>query len=306
MILVCNMQANRTCYYALKKFRIILNKHMMNFYTIKISLIYLISLISLASSSFARAEEDINVVNWYYSTMFGTGYYKVGDANVGIIRFPFSYTFKTIRENKDEYGLKLLIPVSTGFYSFDFNDLLDLPNNVATLSVVPGLEFEYLVNKSWVLMPYINAGLGKEFNQNIWSWIYGAGVKSRWVKSLEEGEFTLGNSVNYAGYYASDSSNRAMVSFVSGLNWVAPLEFTLFKRSTNIGTHLIYYGYLNELDFVDDSSNDLKVRHEIEFAITLGTHKPRSFLGFDFSRYGLGFRVGKNVRAIRLVTDFSY
>ncbi len=279
---------------------------MMNLHNIKPSLAALISLFFLTFYSNAHADEDINVVNWYYSTMFGTGYYKVGEANVGIIRLPFTYTFKTIRENKDAYGIKLLLPVSTGFHSFAYNDILDLPNNVATLSFVPGLELEYLVNESWILMPYINAGLGKEFSQNIWSWIYGTGLKSRWILPFKEGEFTLGNSLNFSGYYASDSSSRGMVSFVTGLNWITPLEFTLFKRSTNIGTHLIYYGYLNELDFIDSSSNTLEIRHEFEFAVTLGTHKPRSFLGFDFTRYGLGFRVGKDIRAIRLVTEFLY
>lgn len=274
--------------------------------TTKKTLLYLIGGFFIIFYSNAQAQDDINVVNWYYSTMFGTGYYKVGDANVGIIRLPFTYTFKTTRENKDKYGMKLLLPVSTGFHSFDYNDILDLPNNVATLSFVPGIELEYLMNKSWILMPYVNTGLGKEFNQKIWSWIYGAGIKSRWALPFKDGEFTLGNSLNYAGYSASDNSSSGMLSFVNGLNWITPLKFTLFKRSTNLGTHLIYYGYLDELNFIDSNANNLSIRHEFEFAVTLGTHKPRSFLGFDFTRYGLGFRFGQHIRAIRLVTEFSY
>jgi len=131
-----------------------------------------------------ESQQDINVVNWYYSTMFGTGYYTVGDAKVAILNVPMSYSFKTIREKKDKYGIKLLVPVSLGFHSFDFNEILDLPNSVATLSVVPGVEFE--------------------------------------------------------------------------------------------------------------------------FAVTLGTHKPQSFLGFDYTRFGFAFVFGKELRGIRLVTGFPF
>lgn len=273
----------------------------------KILKTYLIGLIfCIPSLSSAGAHQDVNIVNWYYSTMFGTGFYQVGDTKVGILQLPLSYTFKTIREQQDKYGIKLLVPVSLGFHSFDFNELFDLPNNVATLSVVPGIEFEYAVTKSWIIKPYAHAGVGQEFKQNVWSWIYGTGIKSRWIIPIGEGEFTLGNALNYAGYAASDDSNRAMVSLVAGLNWVTPLNFILFNRNTNIGTHLIYYGYLNELDFVEGIGDSFNLRHEFEFALTLGTHKPRSFLGFDYTRFGLALRIGNELRAVRLVAGFPF
>ncbi len=281
-------------------------EQIMMFKKIKNHTTLLVSFIFFASFPVVEAQEDANIINWYYSTMFGTGYYKVGDTRVGIIQMPFSYTFKTTREKQDDYGIKLLVPVSAGFHSFDFNDIFDLPNNVATLSIVPGIELEYLISESWVLKPYINAGVGKEFTQNIWSWIYGAGIKSRWILPFQEGEFTLGNSLNYAGYSASEGSTRAMISFVTGLNWVTPLNFTLFNRNTNLGTHFVYYGYLNEIDFVEENNESFKVRNEFEIALTLGTHKPRSFLGFDYARYGLAFRYGENLRAVRLVSDFPF
>ncbi len=281
-------------------------KYAMIFQRIKIQTKLFISLVLFASLPVAHAGEDANVINWYYATMFGTGYYKVGDARVGIIQIPFSYTFKTTREKQDSYGIKLLVPVSAGFHSFDFNELVDLPNNVATLSVVPGIELEYLVNESWVLKPYVNAGVGEEFTQKIWSWIYGAGIKSRWILPFQKGEFTLGNSLNYAGYSASEGSTRAMISFVAGLNWVTPLNFKLFSRNTNIGTHFIYYGYLNEIDFIEENNEPFTVRNELEIALSLGTHKPQSFLGFDYARYGLAFRYGKNLRAVRLFSEFPF
>ncbi len=278
----------------------------MMFKKIKILSAMLFSYIFIASMPVAKAKEDVNVINWYYANMFGTGYYKVGDTRVGILQMPFTYTFKTIRGKQDDYGIKLLVPVSAGFHSFDFNELFDLPNNVATLSVVPGIELEYLVSESWVLKPYANIGVGEEFTQKVWSWIYGAGIKSRWILPFQNGEFTLGNSLNYAGYSASEGSTRAMISFVTGLNWVTPLNFTLFNRNTNLGTHLVYYGYLNEIDFIEGNKEPFTVRNEFEIALTLGTHKPRTFLGFDYARYGLAFRYGENLRAVRLVSDFPF
>jgi len=266
----------------------------------------LILLFYSACLSAQESQEDVNIVNWYYSTMYGTGYYTVGDTKVAILNVPLSYAFKTIREKKDKYGIRLLAPVSLGFHSFDFNQILDLPDKVATLSVVPGIEFEYAVSENWHLMPYARIGAGQEFNQNITAWIYGAGIKSRWILPIHEGEFTLGNALNYAGYVASDDSSKAMMSFVAGLNWVTPLNFRLFKRNTNVGTHLIYYGYLNELDFISEDEQSLKLRNEFEFALTLGTHKPRSFLGFDYTRFGFAFIFGKELRGIRLVAGFPF
>jgi len=278
----------------------------MLFRTLKVPTTAIICLFFSVCLSAQESQEDVNVINWYYSTMFGTGYYTVGDAKVAILNVPISYSFKTIREKKDKYGIRLLVPVSLGFHFFDFKEILDLPNSVATLSIVPGVEFEYAVTETWHLIPYARLGAGQEFKQNIWAWIYGTGIKSRWILPIHKGEFTLGNALNYAGYVASDDSSKAMISLVAGLNWVTPMKFTLFNRNTNVGTHLIYYGYLNELDFVAEGEQSLKIRNEFEFAVTLGTHKSRTFLGFDYTRFGFAFRFGKELRAVRLVAGFPF
>jgi len=97
--------------------------------------------------NFAASES----VDWYYATTFGTGVYKIGDRTVTMVRLPFE---RDVREPDDgTWGIRLKLPVTLGFQTLSnaFEDFLN--RNVATISVMPGIEFEKELRPNWWVKP---------------------------------------------------------------------------------------------------------------------------------------------------------
>jgi hypothetical protein len=95
-----------------------------------------------AQPRFVQQREEL--VNWYYAATFGTGIYTSGDRTVAVLQLPLSYTLREPEE--DRWGLRITLPVSVGFYDYDFNDIFNegLPERLGTLSFVRPTEADYL------------------------------------------------------------------------------------------------------------------------------------------------------------------
>ena len=65
--------------------------------------------------SLARAtDESEDVINYAYSSWIGSGFYKLGDRTVYLLRGPFSYTLR--EADSEKWGLELLLPATIGFH----------------------------------------------------------------------------------------------------------------------------------------------------------------------------------------------
>ena len=96
---------------------------------------YLIIAVMLAGCccgvSPARAlAESEDVINYAYSSWIGSGFYKIGDRTVYLLRGPFSYTLR--EANSEKWGLELLLPATIGFHD-------NADENLGTVTFVPGL-----------------------------------------------------------------------------------------------------------------------------------------------------------------------
>lgn len=253
--------------------------------------------------------EEHNLVNWYYANLFGTGAYKVGDTTVEIFGIPVSYTLQKA-QNK-QWGKKILLPVTVGFYDFHFSKLRDvldinLDQDVATLSFVPGFELEIPLRRNWSAKPYVYLGYGKELTGGISAWLYGAGIRSKYSINWGKSSIAFGGAFDYAEYSASDGQTRSTSIFSAGVNLVFPLNRMIYEYEANAGIHFITYFYFNELDFVRPDNYDFQFRNEYEVALTVGTYTPMKVYGVSFDRIGLAYRFGKHLKAIRLVGSFPF
>ena len=102
---------------------------------------------SIAQSLALAADKPEDVINFAYSNRIGSGFYKVGDRSVYLLRGPFSWTLREADSKK--WGLELLFPATIGFH--DFSDGQD---NVATITFVPGVQLSYPVLENWWLKPF--------------------------------------------------------------------------------------------------------------------------------------------------------
>jgi hypothetical protein len=245
------------------------------------------------------------VIDWYYASTFGTGVYSIGDRTVFVARLPFGLR---LRESDEErWGVRLKLPVSVGLYRIpnQFGDVLER-TNFAAVSVLPGVEFERQLTSRWTIRPTFSFGYGRDLGSSVSSRIWEVGVRSLYTVPLRDLDFVLGNALLYAGSNATTGTTQNLGIFSTGLNFIIPTGKELMGRPTNVGVHFIYYAYFNRLDFFLDAQDRREVDQQYELAMTVGSSKPFDILGFSADRIGVGFRIGDDFFAIRLLTGFLY
>jgi len=255
----------------------------------------------------SEAQSEQNFLNWYYSAIFGTGVYTAGDRTVSVLQIPFAHQLKA--PSADEWGLKIVVPVSFGFYDFKFDQLIEgeTPKSVNTASIFPGVEAQIPVTSNWRLKPYANLGWGWDLSTGDGALIYAAGIKSLvGLPVARNVEVSFGNQLTLAGYSPEGGSNQPLGVFVAGVNVETVTEMKLLDRPLIFGTHLIYYYYFNRLRFptADDPQN--KISEQGQIAFSLSVKKAIDFSLFDLDRIALGYTFGGGVQGVSLFFSLPY
>jgi len=269
--------------------------------------LWLMRATSVHAQTTSETQSEQNLLNWYYGAVFGTGVYTAGDRTVSILQIPFSQQLKP--PSADEWGLRVVVPVSFGFYDFKFDQLLEgeTPKSVGTVSIFPGLEAQIPVTSNWRLKPYANVGWGWDLSGGGGALIYAGGIKSLFALPVSRSvEVSLGNQLTLAGYSPEGASNQPLGVFVAGVNVETVTDMRLADRPLLFGTHLIYYYYFNRLRFptADDPQN--KISEQGQIAFSLSVKKAIDFSLFDLDRIALGYTFGGGVRGISLFFSLPY
>ncbi len=250
--------------------------------------------------NFAASES----VDWYYATTFGTGVYKIGDRTVTMLRLPFEREWREAED--DTWGIRLKLPVTLGFQTLSnaFEDVLN--RNVATVSVMPGIELEKELHPNWWVKPTASYGAAQDLLSGARSTLYEVGVRSLWSRAFYRVDFSLGNALLYAGNVAQDGLTQHLGVFSTGFNFLLPAGGVFLDRAANVGVHFVHYAFFNRIDFLVDETSRRSVSQQYEFAMTVGTYRPIQLMGFELQRIGVGVRIGEGLTAVRLVTGFLY
>ena len=254
-------------------------------------------------------DDPENLLHYSYSTVFGSGYYKVGDRSVGILQLPFSIEQRVAGED-GRYGIKWILPVSIGLHSFDLDDVLEDSDRVSTLSFVPGIELHFPLPYGWQLRPYAQLGYAFDVSSSSESaTVYTAGLKARrQFVELEGDRIGLtGGIKGVAAGYNPENANSSSLGYVSaGFDMQWPLAWRPRGQLTYLGLSLYgnYYYETARFSNVADRADDSE--REITVAIALGFAADQTILGVPFDRIGIGYKRGDDIRAILLVTDFPF
>ena len=251
--------------------------------------------------------DDEQLFNWYYAAVYGTGVYRTGDRTVAVLQAPLSFSLR--ERSEDQWGLRLTLPVSVGFYDFDFGDFVDqgLPDRVSTISVLPGLELEKYVTPRWLLKPYVAAGGGWEIGSEESARIYDMGVRSRFRFGDDRGtRLSLVNWLSLAGYKPSGGSRQTLSLLAIGVDVEVPTGKMLFGRPITVSILPIYYYYFRQLNFAEFADPDNKVREQGEIAISLLAEQPFQVVGINVDRIGIAFRGSADFSGFRIFTSLPF
>lgn len=255
-----------------------------------------------------RAVQDPqDLINWYYSATFGTGVYSSGDRTVTVLQLPISWGLRSPDEQNS--GLRLKVPITLGFYDYEFDDVLegDLPGAVSTVSVMPGLEWEIPVSSNWTVRPYFSLGYGQELSGKESALIYDFGLKSRYIVGHDRGvEFALVNIVTAAGYRPRGGPSQPFSVLGIGLDLIIPANFTLFGRDASFGFTPAYYYFSHKLRFAEFDNADNRLREQFELSVSIMSRKPWDLKYFDVDRVGLAFRTSDEIFGVSLFTSLPF
>ena len=250
--------------------------------------------------------EDPGVlVHYSYATLMGTGYYRLDDRSVAILRVPLDFQLR--KQEPDRVGIRLVVPTAVGLHNFDLNDVTDVDfDDLATVSIVPGIELDFSPGDRWSGTPGFYLGYGRDLSNGDSSIIYGARVTGIFDFNLQKPGLTFGSEAVISGYTPDEGPSNFLTRFSVGLDVRYPMGWTINGKNTFIGAHIIDYMYLNELEFRTVGDDSITLNNELEIALALGRDPAFKIFGFELDRIGLGYRFGPHIDAIVLVVGFPF
>lgn len=258
---------------------------------------------------YSASPEDLiaSQINYAYANYLGTGIYSAADRTVQVYHLPFRYTMRELTE--DKAGFRIRLPVTVGFIDFDLPDIIDpsLPDRFETLSFVPGIQYMHQVNDKWSLSPFIDFGLGYDFETRNSAYVYGTGVNSLFVFKYTSFNLEIYNEFLFAGNTTEiDDVRNEFSRFQTGVNFQFPLNFKAWGRDPAISAYYLNYIYFNELEFLRYLNDPIEVSVQNEVGLTFDTSPDMKLVGIPFSRVGLGYRFGNDVDVVRLVFGIPF
>ena len=242
------------------------------------------------------------ITNFAFASYLGTGFYTTSGQNVFVLQLPLEHVIK--EKSSTEPGWLLKLPLTIGFIDFDNVDFENVPepprvDDVATITFLPGIEFQYPVTPDWTLSPFADYGFASDFNNTTNVLITGIGVKSNLDFHFDENMLTLGNRLLYARERSRISDNDSSYSlFETGLNYRINTD-TSDNDPLFVNFYYINFYYPNDLVFLEDAPNPIRVGMENELGFTLSNIS--DFLFFEKPQLGFGVRFGNDVIAYRIV-----
>jgi hypothetical protein len=281
----------------------------MEFYIKRLILFLFLFIILIPGKSYSVSPEDLlsSQVNYAYANYLGTGFYTAADRTVQVYHIPFRYTFRDA--SLDKSGLRLRLPVTIGFLDFELPDAIspNLPNKIETLTFVPGIQYIHQVNDQWSLSPFIDFGMGHDFETDNSAYVYGAGVNSLFVFKYQTFNLEIYNEFLFAGNTTEINDVRNEFSrFQTGINFQFPLKRKAWDRDSAVSVYYLNYLYFNDLEFLRYLEEPIKVSVQNEIGLTFDTSPDMKMLGIPFSRVGFGYRFGNKINVVRLVLGIPF
>ncbi len=140
---------------------------------------------SAAHAQTATPFAERELVNFSYSAIMGTGYYRVADRDIYVFRIPFSLNRRDAQVRDDgtrERGLRWIMPLTLGVYNFspDLENGLPEPDDIGTVTVLPGIETTWLRPSGWRVRATAQLGAGLDMERDEWTTIVAAGLRGRY------------------------------------------------------------------------------------------------------------------------------
>jgi hypothetical protein len=237
-------------------------------------------------------------VHWAYSSYFGSGWYQVGgDRDVFVLRMTPRWEIREASFAADgtrSIGVEFSFPITAGLDKFSLDDIPGVvdPENLASVSVIPGINITVPVNDRWSLRPFAAVGWGQLLNGSESAWTYWTGVKSEFRFGGGDFDWALINAMTYVGFTPDEGPSEDFWPLMIGLT----LDYPFGQRKTDgeqmyLSWHSTYTSFENSLDLTVEVEGIKPITDQWEIGLSFRRQDSRIKIWFlNFDRLGLAYR----------------
>jgi len=271
----------------------------------------LLSLMLVPSVTVAQGGSVIDqlYVSYIYAAVMGSGNYTIENRQISMLRIPFAYTQRELTE--EQSGLKWKLPVTIGYDSLNYPDWLSrfIEDELATLTLLPGVETFHRVSDHWIIKPFTNMGAAYDFSRHetILMAILGIRALGCWTYA-DTSEIRVGSSARYATEYQLQSDRRNGFTMLEvGADYRRDIKLKIMDHATNTGVYCRTQFFLPEWR-VGQPRENLQTRLHLvhEIGASIGLRHPRKILGIPISRVRAGVSFGDRILGWTVGTDFPF
>jgi len=243
--------------------------------------------------------------NFAFAHRLGSGVYEISGRTVQIYRLPIEWHWRKPEENRP--GVTFTLPLTFGFFGFKFQDVIEtgLPEDISTISFVPGVRWEFLHGEHWRLRPFFEAGIARDRAKDLSSTVYSLGGESQWRGAIGDFMGRYYGEMVYSRAHLKDLPNDDYVLVVNGFEATHPLAMRIRDHQVDIAPYGALRWYANAPSVPVLSSGPAASREiarlQGEVGFTVGTVQPWKIGRVTLPRLGLGYRHGENVSVFRLI-----
>lgn len=263
-------------------------------------------LLCLSAESVGAQAIDDDLVHYSYATLLGSGIYRLDDRTIAILRIPLGWQ---IREpTSDKPGIRFVLPTAVGLHNYDFLDdfFPDLDEQLTTISVVPGIQWQYLIGDRWRVTPGAYLGFGADVTNNESSLIYGGQLSALYAMKPVYPEMHFGTAVILSGYNPESGSGDFITRWSAGFDAKFTTGMKFGKSNIFLGGHVIGYFYLDEVKFESVIGDPTELDREMEVGVFIGARPKLKLFGIEIDRIGIGYRFSAVSDAIVFFAGFPF
>lgn len=261
-----------------------------------------------ASPCPASTGADTGYANYAFASELGSGVYEINGSTIQVYQVEPGYRLRSAEYPGDRPGIRLIFPVTVGFFNFQLQDLahLEIPTRIGAISLEPGVELDYWLGPQWHVYPYAKAGATFASSADVNAYIWDAGVRSDYRFSLlNTTDLWRADLVHARLHYHSTLEDGAALpddSFTrlrNGVEFRRTFGAAHRERWYELGVYGVGDIYL---DAPHGPQSGISARTlQFEFGLMFGLNPMYQLWGIPLPRLGIGYRDAGILSGWRLV-----
>jgi len=245
---------------------------------------------------------DTRFANYAFASELGSGIYEISGRTIQVYQLLPSYHVRHSTPRGTRPGIKLIFPVTVGFFNFQPGDLLHLrvPNSIGALSLEPGVEFDWWLNDAWDVYPYGKAGGTFASSAQLNAVIFGVGVRSDYrFDALGSAGLYRADLAHAGVHYEGDLPNDSFTRQRNAAELRRNLPWVFRGRQLQLAPYAITDVYF---DAPSGPASGISANTvQFEAGVMLNVVPEYQIRGLSLPRVGVGYRVAGVLSGWRLV-----